>query len=150
MEQTLLLGTMKGSAETLLRRALAEGCVTVAELQGEKCHRKMVCRLPPGVLRFGYSLTSVGVALNYSASLVSHLSNTFRANHQWHPFCRVLHCHLSRRALTLVASVGLRAAGFGQMDYAGVARILKLDADLRETIVAVKLQEVRDLANSMQ
>lgn len=32
--------------------------------------------------------------------------------------------------------------GFSQMDYAGVARILKLDAALSEAVVAVKLQEI--------
>lgn len=33
--------------------------------------------------------------------------------------------------------------GFAQADYAGVARILKLDPGLSEAVIAVKLQEVR-------
>lgn len=37
--------------------------------------------------------------------------------------------------------------GFGQLDYAGVARVLKLDAGLNEVVVAVKLQEVRRCSN---
>lgn len=36
------------------------------------------------------------------------------------------------------------------MDYAGVARLLKLDPGLREAVVAVKLQEVRSISHARQ
>lgn len=40
--------------------------------------------------------------------------------------------------------------GFGHLDYAGVARLLKLDPNLNEAVVAVKLQEVRDSKNKFR
>ncbi|CDI74078.1 hypothetical protein, conserved [Eimeria praecox] len=49
---------------------------------------------------------------------------------------------LLRRALADGAVTVAELEGFGQMEYAGVARILKLDSALNEAVVAVKLQEI--------
>ncbi|XP_026189877.1 uncharacterized protein LOC34621970 [Cyclospora cayetanensis] len=49
---------------------------------------------------------------------------------------------LLRRAVADGSILVADLQGFRQMDYAGVARILKLDPNLGEAVVAVKLQEV--------
>lgn len=64
-------------------------------------------------------------------------------------------CFSSLRKYCLtIRSIGssmlLRFTDFGHLDYAGVARLLKLDPNLSEAVVAVKLQEVRDRKNKFR